>query len=440
MNINSSILSKFKLNTIFSNIKFIKPSPDISKICNFYDKYQRSPFTPIKAYGPWLLTNDGKIVYDVGGYGMLGFGHNPKWLLDTLSKPHVMANVMTQSYEQERICNLLDNKIGLNTKNPYGKYSFLNSGSEAMELTLRIIDNLNYVKNYENIPSTTIVLKNGFHGRTFQAASISDSSKSKYSNTICLNKNINCVPININKKVDLYVTIESILRDKQNISTIVMEPVMGEGNPGISLHPSFYHHVRELSNKYNIPLVIDSVQAGIRANGCLSVVDYPGFAGMDGPDFEIFSKAISGGHYPLSVIAINKKYNDIDISGLYGNSMCANPKALDVCFETLSRVDNDLLINIQNMGTLFKNMLIRLKYKYPSIIKEVSGTGLLCAAHINNQIPVIGINSLEYRCRMAGLNVIHGGNNSLRFTPHFMITAEEINLVEFILDSLFTEV
>ena len=85
---------------------------------------------------------------------------------------------------------------------------------------------------------------------------------------------------------------------------------MGEGNPGKALTPEFYNFVRGKTNKYDIPLVIDSVQAGLRTNGCLSVSEYRNFQDYAIPDFEIFSKAITNGHYPLSIIGINKKYSN----------------------------------------------------------------------------------------------------------------------------------
>ena len=45
---------------------------------NFYHPNSIQPYIPIAAAGPWILTNDDKIIYDTGGYGMLGLGHNPK--------------------------------------------------------------------------------------------------------------------------------------------------------------------------------------------------------------------------------------------------------------------------------------------------------------------------------------------------------------------------
>ena len=38
-------------------------------------------------------------------------------------------------------------------------------------------------------------------------------------------------------------------------------------------------------------------------------------------------------------------------------------------------------------------------------------------------------NKVEMWCRKNGLGVIHGGINALRFTPHFAITSEEIDMI-----------
>ena len=56
-----------------------------------------NPYVALAARGPWVVTLKGAVVHDTGGYGMLGFGHTPKAVLDALARPQVMANVMTPS-------------------------------------------------------------------------------------------------------------------------------------------------------------------------------------------------------------------------------------------------------------------------------------------------------------------------------------------------------
>ena len=84
-------------------------------------------------------------------------------------------------------------------------------------------------------------------------------------------------------------------------------------------------------------------------------------------------------------------------------------------------------------------MLNTLKESYPDVIEEVTGTGLLIAAHINKKYNVVGENGLEINCRKRGLNVIHGGKNALRFTPYFLINIKEIELIKCILKEVFDE-
>ena len=71
-----------------------------------------------------------------------------------------------------------------------------------------------------------------------------------------------------------------------------------------------------------------------------------------------------------------------------------------------------------------------LSEEIPGTITEVRGTGLLLCAELDpGTLPVIGFGCVEEWCRLNGLGVIHGGQNALRFTPHFAITSAEIDLI-----------
>ena len=451
MNINSKQLKVFKNDNNLNEVKrlfnfcndrrkslklYQAISSDLqNNILNFYNKDTVSPYVPIAAKGPWIVSNEGKIIYDTGGYGMLGYGHSPEWALNILSRNHVMANVMTPSYEQSILTIKLKEIIG--NPCPYEKFAFLNSGSEAMELAGRIIDTIGKKKNSKKM-SKSIVLKDSFHGRTSHASLFSDSCSNVYKNTLNSFQYHKIVEtVEINNVVELKNKINEILNNGFELDAIIMEPVMGEGRPGIALNPEFYKLARQQTHELKSVLLIDSVQAGIRTNGCLSVVDYPSLKGCEAPDMEVFSKAINSGMYPLSVLALKNEVSEKYEVGTYGNTMCANPKALDIGFETLNRLNKDVSMNIVKQGNNFVSMLNALKKSYPDIIEEVTGTGLLIAAHINKNYKVVGENGLEINCRKRGLNVIHGGKNALRFTPHFLINENEIALVKSILKDVF---
>ncbi|HJM87841.1 MAG TPA: hypothetical protein QF433_06435, partial [Candidatus Thalassarchaeaceae archaeon] len=68
--------------------------------------------------------------------------------------------------------------------------------------------------------------------------------------------------------------------------------------------------------------------------------------------------------------------------------------------------------------------------EFPNEITLVQGSGLLLCVELNPKtLPVVGFNCVEEWCRLNGLGVIHGGKNALRFTPHFGITSDEIDLI-----------
>ena len=79
---------------------------------NFYADDAVVPYIALAARGPWVVTLKGAVVYDAGGYGMLGFGHTPADILEAAGKPQVMANIMTPSLSQGRFIAALPKEIG----------------------------------------------------------------------------------------------------------------------------------------------------------------------------------------------------------------------------------------------------------------------------------------------------------------------------------------
>jgi acetylornithine/succinyldiaminopimelate/putrescine aminotransferase len=176
--------------------------------------------------------------------------------------------------------------------------------------------------------------------------------------------------------------------------------------------------------------LLDSIQAGFRGKGCLSIVDYPGFQTAEVPDLETWSKALNAGQYPLSVLGLSERAAELYVVGIYGNTMTTNPRALETAVEVLSKVTPEMRANILERGEEFVEKLNVLKHEFPNDIHLVQGSGLLLCAELDpERLPVVGFDCVEEWCRINGLGVIHGGQNALRFTPHFGITSKEIDLV-----------
>lgn len=404
---------------------------------NFYDEDAVNPYVAIAARGPWVVTLKGRVLHDNGGYGMLGFGHAPKAIIEAMSKPQVMANVMSPNLSQLRMSRALKQEIGHTrpTGCPYPRFLCLNSGSESVSLAGRIADVNAKIHTdaggaHAGRTIKRIAVKGAFHGRTERPAIYSDSSRKAYVAHLASFRNedslITIEPYNIDQLKKAFADADA---NNWFIEAMFLEPVMGEGDPGRAVPPAFYAAARELTKAHGALLLVDSIQAGLRAHGVLSIVDYPGFENMEAPDMETYSKAINGGQYPLSVLAVNERAAGLYRKGVYGNTMTTNPRALDIAATVLGSLTPELRKNITGKGQMFLDKLNKLKEELGGRITKVQGTGLLFSCELDPAYKCYGVGSTEEWLRERGLGVIHGGTNSLRFTPHFAITEDEVDLI-----------
>lgn len=409
-------------------------------LLQFYDATAVNPYIPIGGAGNWMVTHTGAAVYCTDGYGMLGLGHAPPQVMEALAQPHVVANVMTPSFSQMRFNAAIRREIG-HTRGgvcPYESFVCLNSGSESVSLAMRIADIDAKRMTSKGGPhngrrSCLVSLKGSFHGRTERPAHASDSTRSVYDQYLkSFSNKDNELPlftVEPNNVADLRRVFDEIETAGLHVEVMLMEPVMGEGNPGLAITREFYDVAREMTDKYRSLLLVDSIQAGMRSRGTLSLMDYPGFQDAAAPDFETYSKALNGGQYPLSVLALGPRVQEIYSRGLYGNTMTTNPRALDVATAVLNSMTPELRKNINDIGDYFKGRLEALRKDNSDVIESTSGTGLIVAAHLHPQWRAYGHPlSLEVLCRRNGLGVIHGGKNALRFTPSFNMTEAEADL------------
>ena len=312
----------------------------------------------------------------------------------------------------------------------------MNSGSESMTVAMRICDVNSKIMTgpggkHEGKPVKLLAIERAFHGRTDRPAQISHSCKGKYDKvlkTFSERDNLILVPSN-----DTEALISAFKDAEENgyfIESMSIEPVQGEGNPGQCIDRGFYDEARRLTNEHGSMLIIDSIQAGIRGQGTLSIVDYEGFQDAEGPDLETWSKALNAGQYPLSVLGLNDRAAELYVVGIYGNTMTTNPRALETAVAVLERITPELRQNIRDRGREFVDKLKALAEELPGTITQVQGTGLLLSAELDpEKMKVVGFDDVEVWCRKKGLGVIHGGINALRYTPHFNITSEEVDLV-----------
>ena len=406
-------------------------------LTNFYRPDSVNPYVAVAAAGPWIVTLKGAVVYDCGGYGMMGFGHAPAAVLDAMNKPHVMANVMTPSVNQLDFVGRLQREIGHTRRNgfPFATFICMNSGSEAMTVASRIAD-INTRKltdpggRYEGRKVCGLTLHGSFHGRTDRPARLSDSTRANYEKHLATFRESDyLLTVEPNDVESLEATFANADADNIFIEAFFMEPVMGEGNPGLAIEPTFYQRARELTREHGTMFVVDSIQAGLRAHGVLSIVDYPDYRSLDAPDMESYSKALNAGQYPLSVLALSNFCADAYRRGLYGNTMTSSPRAMDVGIAVLDLLSDELRENIRARGHELLAKLGALADDTDDAVVGAQGTGLLLSCELDERYKIHGSDSTEDYLRRIGLAVIHGGKRSLRYTPVFDIGEKEVDLI-----------
>jgi acetylornithine/succinyldiaminopimelate/putrescine aminotransferase len=404
---------------------------------NFYPVDAVNPYVALAGSGPWIVSTRGAVLFECGGYGMLGMGHAPQGVLKAMNKPHIMANVMTPSFSQRRLVDALRKEIGQSRGScPFERFLCLNSGSEAVTLAARISDiNARIMTDpggrHDSKPIRILSLKGSFHGRTDRPARFSDSTRKTCCKHLASFRDYdNLLTVEPNNISQLEQIFDYAEKHQLFIEAFFMEPVMGEGNPGQAITPEFYTRARELTQAHGTLLLVDSIQAGLRTHGVLSICDYPGFENLEAPDMETYSKAMNGGQYPLSVLALNPATSKLYRAGVYGNTMTTNPRAMDIALAVLNSITPQLRQNIRDRGLELFDKLKALQNELGSCITKVQGTGLLASVELDaERFKNYGANSTEEYMRKHGINVIHGGINALRFTPTFDITSEGVDLI-----------
>ena len=431
-----AIEEAYAKHSLFPSEKLMMAEVDLVKdlqqdYVNFYAPATVNPYVAIAGRGPWIVTSHGAVLHDNGGYGMLGSGHGPSEILDAMSENRVMANVMTPSFSHKRLTDRLRCELGHTRGDcPFTRFICMNSGSESVTVGLRIADvNANMQTGvggrHEGKPIKLLAVEQGFHGRTDRPAQISHSCKDGYDKNLATFRdrdNLLLVPANDVEALNAVFA----LADEEGffIEMMAIEPVQGEGNPGQCVTREFYDAARKLTLEHGSLLLVDSIQAGIRGQGTLSVIDYPGFEDCEVPDLETWSKALNAGQYPLSVLGMGPRAAELYVVGIYGNTMTTNPRALETAIAVLDRITPELRQNIRDRGAELVEKLEELATEFPDVVLKVQGSGLLCCMELDPEThPVIGFGQIEEMCRKNGLGIIHGGQNALRFTPHFVITS-----------------
>jgi 4-aminobutyrate aminotransferase-like enzyme len=173
--------------------------------------------------------------------------------------------------------------------------------------------------------------------------------------------------------------IEFMLRDTYSgvppVGGILVEPIQGEG--GYIVPPDdFLPMLRETSDKFSIPLIIDEVQSGIGRTGRVWATENYGVT----PDIMCISKSIGGG-IPISSIAYRRDFDPLP-QGFHLGTYRGNPLGLAAGAVILDIVrQENFLERIRVKGKYLVNRFQEIQ-ENSRVIGEVRGKGYMVATEL----------------------------------------------------------
>ncbi len=203
------------------------------------------------------------------------------------------------------------------------------------------------------------------------------------------------------------------------------------GESGIKVHSNkFLKEVRKICNKKKILLILDEVQCGIGRSGKFFAYEYAKVK----PDIVPIAKGIGGG-FPIGAVLMTKKISKCMIPGTHGSTYGGNPLAMVVGNTVLDQVfKKGFLKNVRVNSKYFLTHLIKLKKKFPKIIKEVRGIGLLIGLQLN-----VDLTKFINKLTMNKLLTIRAAENVVRILPPLNVKKKEIDLALKIIDKVCKE-
>ncbi len=379
--------------------------------------YKRKKLSFVKGKGSFLETARGTKYLDfVQGIAVNSLGHSNKKLIKSINKQSKKLWHVSNAFiipEGEKLANRLVKKTFADS------VIFQNSGAEATEAAIKAARRYFFSIGKPN-KNRIICIKNSFHGRTLAAIYASGSKKMTQGFGPKV-PGFDHFEFGDHKKLKKLIN--------KNTAAIMIETIMGEG--GIKVIPNWcIKEIRKLCNKHQILLILDEVQCGIGRTGKFFAFEHAGVK----PDIVPIAKGIGGG-FPIGAVLMTKKIAKAMVPGTHGSTFGGNPLAMSVGNAVLDQINNNLLKNVNLMSDYFFLKLNQIKTKYPNIIKEVRGVGLLIGIQLFNDQSFFIKKLMDNK-----LLTIRAAENVIRILPPLNVKKKEINLALKIIDKVCKEV
>jgi len=366
--------------------------------------YARVDLAFERGEGAWLVATNGERYLDfTSGVAVNALGH---------AHPQIVAAIGEQARKVIHVSNLyrVPEAERLAERLCAASFAdlvfFCNSGAEAMECAIKT------ARKYQSVSGKPerfriITFEGAFHGRTL--ATLAAGGQKKYLDGFGpAVEGFDQMPF-----ADLDATKRAV---GPATAAILIEPIMGEGGVRVA-PPEFLRALRALCDKHGLLLIFDEIQTGMGRTGELFAYQRTGVV----PDIMALAKALGGG-FPVGACLVTAAAGKGMTVGTHGSTFGGNPLAMAAGNAVLDVMLADgFLDRVRRNSLLLKQKLAEIKDRFPSVVAEVRGEGLLVG--LRTMVPN---GDLVDALRSEKMLTVAAGDNVVRLLPPLIVSEAEI--------------
>lgn len=409
----------------------------VDRLSDIRKQFQRNVVPTYARFDLALDHGEGSHVFDVAGKRYLDLGGGIAVCALGHANPEITDALLEQSRKLLHISNLYFTKPQAQLAEALvrligpGRCFFCNSGAEANEGLYKIARKFGHDEGRYEVLTTD----GSFHGRTLAGIAATGQEKVKKGFEPMVD-GFRQVPFNDLEAMRAAITPKT--------AAILIESIQGES--GITLATAEYLlGLRKLCDERGLLLLLDEVQAGHFRSGCFhgwqrvlentsdsrSQVALGNGPGDFQPDAISMAKSLGGG-FPIGAFWVREQYADLLSAGTHATTFGGNPLGCAVALKVLEVIERDQLAeNAREIGRFISGELQRLIRKFPSVLKEVRGFGLMIGLEFRADAPGLRGNekapSLQVveRLHAAGVLTVPAGTAVIRLLPALNLTRPE---------------
>jgi putrescine aminotransferase len=363
----------------------------------------------------------------LGGFGIYTCGHRNVEILNT-----VKAQLDHQALHSQELLDplrgYLAKAVADITPGDLQYCFFTNGGAEAVEMALKLARIATGGRWY-------ISTVGAFHGKSMGAISMGGKNTYRVPYTPMVQQ---VQHVEYGNAEDMRKAIRNLTAVGEKVAGVIVEPIQGEA--GVIIPPKGYlKELREICDEYGVALIFDEIQCGMGRTGTMWRCEAEGVT----PDIMTFGKAFGGGIMPITGIICRPQMwtqQLIDNPWLLGSpTFGGNPVCCSAAIATIKyMIDYDIPGQCKKKGEILKEGLTGLQEKYPSIIDDVRGLGLMLAVEFKtSDIGYHIAKGLFAKGVMTAGTLVNA--KCIRFEPAAVITEEQISQVIARMDIVLAE-